>query len=628
MPIAVVCSSCQASLKVPDHLAGKQVNCPKCSRPVAASPAAPARIKVTCPACTKVLQAPAQAAGKTLQCPACGQPVRVAATGAATPQPAAVGVPASAGRGETPAKAGTPKAAGEQAAAKAKKRLAVADEEPFEAVTQKASPASRSPKAAPRSSLDPQSDSTLEEMFEEQEVPQQYQDALRKELAKGEEVSWVGRPLMEIRLRQAKVFMVIGIVLGVIALGLIGAGIALGPWVMAVIGGVLVPFSVLFVLVRYLVQKFAGAREVYLVTTRRAILYPLLRSYDRRQLHNKMELRESSYVEGAGSLIFEIDAQLEAKAGVQRPGQSTVEEKRMEYGFKDIANVAAVEKLIRKTILLTKPAKEDESDEDEDGAEVQVAKKVKKASPAVQDDNTKPAPGVSGSWVDADEAEEPPARRKKKVSPEAVEASHRLIEDLPVSERAKDKALNRLDDDEVVLWVGKPLEKLVLLRALLPATITLIIAVVLGVVAINQKAWMGWAAAGALLVAAVAIPIVKRLLARRTFYVLTQRRATVWEPNLIGKLTVCDYTKETLSRMKRRNALFVKGAGDLVFRTLTKITTTHYHTKRRGGGRQHTGSESQVQVIYWGFLAIADVAQVEALINENIVEPYLDKIHE
>ena len=46
----------------------------------------------------------------------------------------------------------------------------------------------------------------------------------------------MGRPLMEIRLHQAKVFMVIGIVLGVIALGLIGAGIALSLVVMAIIG--------------------------------------------------------------------------------------------------------------------------------------------------------------------------------------------------------------------------------------------------------------------------------------------------------------------------------------------------------------------------------------------------------
>jgi hypothetical protein len=296
----------------------------------------------------------------------------------------------------------------------------------------------------------------------------------------------------------------------------------------------------------------------------------------------------------------------------------------MEYGFMDIADVAAVEKLIRKTILLTKPARQEEEIEDEAGAEEEVVENLNRASPSVRDDNIKAAPGVSGSWVDDNEAEEAPARRRKKVSPETIEASRQLIEALSISAKAKDKAINRLDDDEEVLWVGQPLEKLVLIRALAPAITSLVIAVVLGVVAMRDKFWIGWVVAGILLVAAVAIPIVKRLRARGTFYVLTQRRATVWEPNMIGKLTVCDYTKEILSRMKRRNALFVKGAGDLVFRTLTKITTTHYRSTRPGGG----GSESQVQVIYWGFLALADVAQVEALINEHIVEPYLDQIHD
>jgi hypothetical protein len=504
-------------------------------------------------------------------------------------------------------------------AAPAKKPKAAAEQAPREAVAKKASP-STSPTPDKASVTHPTH--SLEEMFEEQGVPQQYQDALRKELAKGEEVVWVGRPLMEIRLHMAKIMVVIGVILGVIALGLIGAGTVLGQFIMVIIGGVLVPFGVLFMLVHYLVKRTAGAREVYLVTTRRTILYPVLRSYDRRQLHQKMVLRESSYVEGAGSLIFEVDVQLEAKAGMQRAGHSTVEEKRMEHGFKDIADVAAVEKLIRKTILLTKPGKEDEGVEDEleDEVEPASADKVKKS---VRDDNIKPAPSRSGSWLDPDELDEAPGRRQKKASQEEVETARGLIEESPVSERLKDRAVNRLDDDEVVLWVGQPLQKLILLRSLMPAIFTLAIAVVLAVVAVKQQAWMGWLAGGALVVAAVALPIVKRLRARGTLYVLTQRRATVWEPNLIGRLTVCDYTVEILAKMRRRNAIFVKGAGDLVFRTLTKITTTHY---RGRGGR--AGSESHVQTIYWGFLAIADVARVEALINENIVEPYLDRIHD
>ena len=90
-----------------------------------------------------------------------------------------------------------------------------------------------------------------------------------------------------------------------------------------------------------------------------------------------------------------------------------------------------------------------------------------------------------------------------------------------------------------------------------------------------------------------------------------------------------EYGPARLSGMKKQTSWIVKGAGDLVFRTLTKITTTHYYKQGRGGGgRNYVGSRSQVQTFYWGFLAIADVAHVEGLINEHLVEPYLNRIHQ
>src|SRR5262249_21923408 len=158
---------------------------------------------------------------------------------------------------------------------------------------------------------------------------------LRKELTKGEEVVWVGRPVQEIRVRKARTALIVGIVLCVVALGVVVAGFAIGQVMVAVVGFVLLPFSILFMLVPYLVKRFAAGREVYLVTPRRVVLYPPLRSYDRRQLHNKMELRESSYQEGAGSLIFEIEEHIEAKSGMQRPGQKGFERHVTEHGFKD-----------------------------------------------------------------------------------------------------------------------------------------------------------------------------------------------------------------------------------------------------------------------------------------------------
>src|SRR4051812_36037713 len=220
-----------------------------------------------------------------------------------------------------------------------------------------------------------------------------------------------------------------------------------------------------------------------------------------------MELRESPYQEGAGSLIFEVQVEYEAKPGMQRSGQNTVTEKRTEHGFMDIADVVAIEKLIRNTILRTKPGKADE--DLEDGADaagqvVRVAAKEVKAPASVQNANIKPAPVAAGSWPDADEAEEAPGagKKKKKIRPQTVEASRGLIEDSPVSERVKERALNRLDDDEVVLWVGQPVEKLILIRSLGPAIFSLVIAVILAVIS-RKTEWTTWVFAGALLVAAV-----------------------------------------------------------------------------------------------------------------------------
>src|SRR5262249_6055965 len=150
---------------------------------------------------------------------------------------------------------------------------------------------------------------------------------------------------------------------------------------------------------------------------------------------------------------------IEAKSGMQRSGQSGFERKVTEYGFKDIADVVAVEKLIRNTILRNKPAPADE--DLEDAADVE-----------------QPIGGVA-----VQEA------RKKKVSPQDVEASRELIEDSPVSQRTRDRALERLDDDERVLWVGQPHLKLILLRSLMPAGFCLVAAVVLVIFALKQPSW-------------------------------------------------------------------------------------------------------------------------------------------
>ena len=580
MPTIIACDACAAKLRARDGVAA--VKCPKCKKvirvAVAAQPA-PAAVKVV-----GAVAAPAKPPGV----PAPPAKSAAAATKAVSP-------PAK--KSPLPAKSLVEAASG--------KELAKKQSLPAESTQKKAKP--------PRS---------LDDMFEAEAVPQRFQEVLRNELAHDEKVVWLGRPLMELRLRQATFAVIAGIVLFLVSLGLLGAGIVIGNVIMIVVGGVLFPISVLCLLARYLTKRFAGSREVYLITTRRVIMYPPVRSYNRRQLHNKLELRESSLVEGAGSLIFEIHIEYLAKLGGGGPmggprrmgrrmgggmADSGVEKQVTEYGFKDIANVADIEKLIRNTILRGNVPPAEELDQD-------------------TGDHNQESGGVE--CASASRASVPPhSGRPKKVSRESVDAGRALIEDFDISDKVKTRALRRLDDDEKVIWVGKPVQKLVLVRSLGPALAALAAAVFTAVMAFQDLENTGTRllpVSGVSLATAVGVPIVRRLRAARTLYVLTRRRATVWEPNLLGIMTVCDYTPDVLSRMFRRQSWFVKGAGDLVFRSLTKITTTHTYD-RRGGYR---GSRTSIVKYYWGFMAIDNVTEVEKLINDQVVEPFLDRVHD
>ena len=81
MPISVSCD-CGKSVTAPSKLAGKQVKCPGCKKPLiipakkSSSPAGAQSLTASC-TCGKSFRAPAKFAGKTVACPACKQPVKV-----------------------------------------------------------------------------------------------------------------------------------------------------------------------------------------------------------------------------------------------------------------------------------------------------------------------------------------------------------------------------------------------------------------------------------------------------------------------------------------------------------------------------------------------------------------------
>jgi len=113
-------------------------------------------------------------------------------------------------------------------------------------------------------------------------------------------------------------------------------------------------------------------------------------------------------------------------------------------------------------------------------------------------------------------------------------------------------------------------------------------------------------------------PYFRVVQARKTAYAITNRRAIVMTPGIIGGIPHFDfYNPDQLTNVWRRGSwLFADDAGDVVFKTVLVITTSR---SARGG------SSSSIRKTYYGFLAIHKTREVEKLVREKLVNPYLAK---
>jgi hypothetical protein len=68
--------------------------------------------------------------------------------------------------------------------------------------------------------------------------------------------------------------------------------------------------------------------------------------------------------------------------------------------------------------------------------------------------------------------------------------------------------------------------------------------------------------------------------------------------------------------MRRSNSCLASGSGDLIYKTVHVITTT----------RNRHGSNSSVRTIHYGFLAIAQVGEVEKIVRETLIDRFVDKL--
>ena len=115
---------------------------------------------------------------------------------------------------------------------------------------------------------------------------------------------------------------------------------------------------------------------------------------------------------------------------------------------------------------------------------------------------------------------------------------------------------------------------------------------------------------------AVVAPIAKVRQAKHGWYAVTDRRALVFTASLWGKSGHTEtYGPSALRRMWVKKSFWVKGAGDLVFKT---ETTHHTRTERdHTTGRTRTSTSTSTQ--YFGFLGVEDVKDVETLVHEVLL---------
>jgi hypothetical protein len=115
-----------------------------------------------------------------------------------------------------------------------------------------------------------------------------------------------------------------------------------------------------------------------------------------------------------------------------------------------------------------------------------------------------------------------------------------------------------------------------------------------------------------------AVPLLRWRSARRTCYVLTNRRALVYKESLFGP-TRDSYSPLEVSGMRRSDSWLIAGSGDLIFRTVQVISKT----QTRPGVMT-----ASVKTIHYGFLAVAHLGAVEKLVRETLIDRFVDKLNQ
>jgi hypothetical protein len=460
--------------------------------------------------------------------------------------------------------------------------------------------------------------------FEQQGIPEMFSKAVAEELTKDEKIVWLGQPSRNqaIYPDNKKMLLVIGSVLVGLAVVL-----AFVSWIITIafglFGGLFFGF---YSLIRTgKISSVSGYKACYAITNRRVLLFETgltgvdpgtfnfnftgarCKSWLPHQLLG-LEARKHPTVAGAGEVIFEYIF-VTNKAASSYPGMTgTVQvgdAVRVPRGFYYLDNMREVENLIRKTLLVNLEKAMD--------------------SPGV------PAPAKNAAAI-----------------PTAVEiVVEDCREDGEISAALKEKIVEELSENERLVWLAQPVPALVFRRNLgyfgggailaLVAFVWLASMLFTGSAQKHEIPVVGGKKGAVvqvktpphatpfnplpliLLIPAVGltvVPVLRWKLSKGTIYGLSNRRALVYKEGLFGPSRE-SYSPLEVSQMRRADSWLFADAGDVIFRSVTVITTS-----RSSSGKSHTSTNTT----HYGFLAIAHVKEVEKLVRETLIDRFVDKL--
>jgi hypothetical protein len=430
-----------------------------------------------------------------------------------------------------------------------------------------------------------------------------------------------------------------------------GAGQASGCFfsvILAGVGGVLLLISK--------ADPSKSCRFCYVVTNRRAMILevslwrrgPAAQNYLPQQLLG-LERRDNAEVSGAGDLIFEYVLTLPGNSVNPLTGSFLQQgpsvglsnaPQRVPRGFLWLDQVREVEDLIRTTLLLPLEQALD-APRSAAGGRGALRRPAQAASVACACGATIEAPPASaGKWAQCPRcaAAVPTARREVDAG-----AAGPCREDGSVPADLKAKALAGLDGNERPAWVGQPVSKLLLLRSagyfavsgagILLALLWLVVTLAppkapaprlqrgkqVAAAPAKQEAGNSLLPVGLFFLSACvsAVPLLRWRTARRTCYALTNRRALVYKEGLFGP-TRESYSTLEVSAMRRSDSWLAAGSGDLIFQTVQVVSTS----------RTRGVSSTSVKTTHYGFLAVAQIGEVEKLVRETLIDRFVDKLNQ